>query len=368
MNFTHPRSALAALTLGLALGVMAGAPASAADVPMSAVEKLYADLYKLAPAERLKKLEEGARKEGTLVNINALGGSLGTGFDKLFATRYNFIEVKATNLGAQDSVDRMVAEEASGRHLTDVAGSTVPDMALAMEKNIQARYPTPASERILPRYAGFKDPTGDNRWLPFMWSEHGVVYNTKMLKKEDYPTSWEDMCKPVYKGQNSFDPPETRLLVGLLQLMGEQKLKEWLECVGKNDPIIQRGHTTRLTLMLAGDHAVSSDQYLYLGTSLNRRNPEKAPFGVAYTAPILAYAAVELINKNTPHPHTAALYNDWSLSDEAQEYLAKALRAPIAIKHPFIPDDATVFPFGYVDAKTIERLHGYWQASIGAKR
>ena len=368
MIFAHSRTALAALVAGLALGTMTGGFAGAADAPLSAVEKLYAELYKLSPDERARRIEAGARKEGSLVNINALGGSLGTGFDKLFAARYGFIDVKATNLGAQDSVDRMVAEEAAGRHLTDVSGSTVPDMALAMERGIQARYPTPASDRILPRYTGFKDPTGENRWLPFMWSEHGVVYNSKMLKKEDYPTSWEDLCKPVYKGQNSFDPPETRLLVGLLQLMGEQKLKEWLECVGKNEPIIQRGHTTRLTLMLAGDHAVSSDQYLYLGTSLNRRSPEKAPFGVAYTAPILTYAAVQLINKNTPRPHAAALYSDWSLSDEAQEYLAKALRAPIALKHPFIPDDATVFPFGYVDAKTIERLHGYWQQYIGAKR
>jgi ABC-type Fe3+ transport system substrate-binding protein len=353
----------AVIAAGLGLGTTAG---TAAD--LSAAEKLYVELSKMDPAARAAKIEEGAKKEGTLVNINALGGSLGTGFNKIFEQKFTYIKLQPTALGAQDSAGRMVDEEATGNHITDISGTTVPDMALAMEKDVEAKYPTPVIDRILPRYNGFKDPTGQNRWVPFMWSEHGITYNPKMLKPEDYPKSWEDMCKPVFKGQISFDPPETRFLVGLYQLLGDEKTKEWLACVGKNDPIIQRGHTTRLMLMMAGDHAASPDQYLYQGTAENRKNPAKAPFAAAYTAPILAYAAVHLINKNTPHPYASALWSDWALSDEPQEYLGKALRAPIAIKHPFIPDEATVFPFSYVDAATIDKLFKYWNDGIRKTR
>jgi iron(III) transport system substrate-binding protein len=360
------RSSLFAAAAGLILGV--SLPAFAAEAPLSAVEKLYADLAKLPAQERFAKIEENAKKEGTLVNINALGGSLGTGFNKLFATRYPEIKLQSSALGAQDSAGRMVDEEAAGRHLTDVSGTTVPDMALAMERRVEARYPTPASDRILPRYKGFNDPTGANRWLPFMWSEHGISYNPKMIKPEDAPKSWEDMCKPNLKGEISFDPAEARFLVGLLQLMGEEKLKGWLECIGKNDPIIMRGHTTRLLLMMAGDHSASADQYLYQGYNENKKNPAKAPFQPVYSAPILAYAAVHLITKNTPHPYASALFSDWALSDEPQEYLGAALRAPIALKHPFIPDDATVFPFSYVDSATVDRLFKYWNDTVGRKR
>jgi hypothetical protein len=31
-----------------------------------------------------------------------------------------------------------------------------------------------------------------------------------------------------------------------------------LECIGRNDPIVQRGHTQRMELMLAGDHMTST--------------------------------------------------------------------------------------------------------------
>lgn len=58
--------------------------------------------------------------------------------------------------------------------------------------------------------------------------------------------------------------------------------------------------------------------------------------------PIIASFGGVGINRNTPHPYAAALFTDWMLSDESQNYLAEKLRGPIAIQHPYLPDSVDV--------------------------
>ncbi len=330
------------------------------------VEKLYADLAKLPPAERSKRLIEGSKREGILDFVEALRGKLGRGHRNLFKKMYPWLNVKRSELGAQDAAERILAEEAAGRHLTDVIGSTVLDIAEILKKKLYARYQTPATDKILKKYKNFLDP--QNRFIPWMYSEHGIVYNTKLISAAEAPKSWEDLCDPKYKGQISFDPPETRLIVSLHAMMGEEKFVKWMKCIGKNDPIIQRGHTTRLQLMLAGDHALSADQYYYKGTQMKEKNP-KTPFAAVYSTPVIAYGAVAIINKNTPHPYTAALYTDFCLSDENQKYIASFYRSPLTLKNPFMPENANLFIISAPpDLELVNRLHELWKQYVGRKR
>jgi len=128
-------------------------------------------------------------------------------------------------------------------HLFEGICHVGPPPKLGMNEGIDA--PGPAAQ-------GFLDK--ENRWLPWYWSEHGISYNTNLIPPDRAPKDWQDLCNPAYKGQVSFDPPETRFMVGLYILMGEEKFRGWLKCMGENQPIIQRGHTQRMNLMLAGDH------------------------------------------------------------------------------------------------------------------
>jgi iron(III) transport system substrate-binding protein len=331
----------------------------------TAVEKLYADLAKLPAAERAKRIEEGARKEGTLTLINTIRGELGQNHDKLFRNRHPFVKLEASEMGSQDAAERLYAEETAGRHLTDVVGMSVLDLTLILDKKLSAVYPTAATQKILKIYQKYQDP--QNRWTLWYWSEHGIVYNTKLLGPNDAPKSWDDVCNPKYQGQISFDPEEIRFLTNLYKMMGDEKLQKWLECVGKNDPIIQRGHTTRLELMLAGDHSIGVDQYIYQGM-LNKRKKPDTPFGVVWSAPILANGGCNIINKNTPHPYAAALYADWALSDESQNYLASVFRGPVSIKHPYMPDNVVLigeeFP---TSLDIIEKVSKYWRKAMGPR-
>jgi iron(III) transport system substrate-binding protein len=345
----------------MALALVVGA---AQAQTLNKVEQIYADLAKLPAKERAEKIEAGARREGKLTMINTYRGQ-NVQQTALFKKRYPFLDFDSLNdIGSQDAAERLFAEETAGRHLTDVVTGSITDFRPALDAEMIARYPTPAAAAILPRFNGFKDP--ENRWLPWLWSEHGVSYNSNLVPPDKAPKSWIDLCDPFFKGSVSFDPAETRYLVGLNAMFGEEKLVEFLKCMGANKPIIQRGHDQRIQLMLAGDHMAQGDNYFSQGVKAQREHG--APFAIALTAPILAMSGVAVINRNTQHPYAAALYADWLLSLENQELFSREYRGPLTIKHPYLPDDAQLVTFDDPPPETVKRLLGYWRTYMEPKK
>lgn len=342
---------------------LSGAPQASAQT--SAVEKLYADLAKLPAAERQKRIEDGARKEGKLVFIHTMRGNLSTDHAALFNKRYPFLKLELEgDIGSQDAAERLYAEETAGRHFTDVINVGLPDLTTLLAKDMLARFPTTATATVLPPYKSFIDK--EDRWIPWYWSEHGISYNTSLVPKDKVPTGWNDLCNPFFKGSVSFDPAEDRYLAGLYAIMGEAAVEKLLRCIGENDPIIQRGHTQRIELMLAGDHMLQGDNYLYHGIFLQRKNP-KAPYAIVYSAPVMGFAGVAAINKNAQHPYAAALWTDWTLTEESQKYVAQLLRGPIGLKHPYLPDDVKIVTYNDAPPDVAKRLLGYWNTYV-AKR
>jgi iron(III) transport system substrate-binding protein len=333
---------------------------------VSGTEKVYAELAQLPAAERSQRIEDGARREGKLVLIHTMRGAEGAAHVELFHQRYPFLALDVTkDIGSQDAAERLTDEEIAGRHLTDVINVALPDMGELIKRNQVARFPTPATAPILAKYRGFIDP--QNRWTPWYWSEHGISYNSNLVPADKAPKAWLDLCNPFFKGSVSFDPAETRYLSGLYAMLGEAGTESLLKCMGANDPIIQRGHAQRMELMLAGDHMVQGDNYLYQGVAIKHKNPS-APFAIVYSAPILGFAGVAAINKNAQNPYAAALWVDWTLSEESQKLVGDVLRGPIALKHPFLPDDVKIITYDDAPPDVMDRLIGYWDKYMARRR
>jgi iron(III) transport system substrate-binding protein len=348
------------VAMGIVAAAIVGAPigAKAQSTPLSGPEKIYAELALLPKAERSQRIEQGARAEGKLVLVHTLRGSLGAGHVELFHQRYPFLALDvAGEVGSQDAAERLLAEETAGRHLTDAIVTAVMDLDELIRRKEVARYPTPAVDAILPRYRGFIDP--QNRWIPWFWSEHGISYNNNLVPPQQAPRRWSDLCNPFFRGSVSFDPAENRYLSGLNAMLGEAATVRLLECIGRNEAIIQRGHTQRMELMLAGDHMVQGDNYLYQGVAMQRKNPA-APFAIVQSAPIIATNDVAAINRNAPNPYAAALFADWTLSPESQAYLAAQLRGPVTLPHPFLPDNVELVDNADPPQEVMDRLLAAW--------
>jgi ABC-type Fe3+ transport system substrate-binding protein len=337
-------------------------PASARDLTQA--EQLYADLARLAPEARQAKIVEGARKDGKFRFVHSLRGDLGRDHVALFARRYPFVTVEQSELGSQDAAERLVTEETAGRHITDAVVSETPDLSEVLKKDIAARYVSPELRRVLKQYDHLVDD--GNRWVPFAVDEHGITYNTDLVPKP--PKSYEELCEPRFKGTTSFEPFETRFLEGMFAVFGKsfEKLDEWVACITRNEPILQRGHTQRQRLMIAGDHAISPDQYMYDGIAQKRKFPS-LPFGADFEAPVTITALNLVINKNTPYPYATALFADWLMSEESQAFLSSRLRGPIALKHPYFTDDTKLVSYGYSPTDVIDRLNGIWNKHLGRR-
>jgi iron(III) transport system substrate-binding protein len=355
-----------AMYFGAALATsMSYLPNALAQDRGPSADKIYAELATLPAAERQKRLEDGAGREGKLVIIHTMRGTESTDHLALFGKRFPFLKIELEgDIGSQDAAERLYAEETAGRHLTDVINVALPDVPTLRNKDLLARYSATLTSTILPPYRGFIDPEG--RWTPWYWSEHGISYNSNLVPKDKVPTGWNDLCNPFFKGSVSFDPAEDRYLAGLYAMLGEEGTEKLLKCIGDNDPIIQRGHAQRIELMLAGDHMLQGDNYLYYGVAMQRKNPA-APYAIVYSAPAVGFAGVAAINRNAPHPYAAALWTDWSLGEESQKYVASRLRGPITLKHPVIPESMQIITYNDAPPDTMKRLLGYWNKYV-AKR
>ncbi len=353
---------LVAMLAAAAPGGVARAQTSA----LSAAEQIYAGLDALSPAERTARLEQGARKEGHLTVIQTLRGELGNGQIDLFRKRYPFIDVESSaDLASPEAAERLYAEEVSGRHLTDAINVAVIDLPELLEHNFLARYKSPAAKAVLPQYQPHADP--QNRWTLSFWSDRGMSYNSDLVPPDQAPHGWMDLCKPFFKGSVSFESMQTRFLVGLYAILGDQTY-DFFRCMGANDPIIQGNPSERVSLMLAGDHMVVADSYLYAGVAEKRKNPA-APDAIATPGPIIASFGAVALNRNTPHPYAAALFADYMLSDEEQKYLVSRLRAPVTMKHPYLPDDAQLVTTPTsVPKDVLERLTAAWLQDVEKKR
>jgi iron(III) transport system substrate-binding protein len=366
MIMNLPSSCFAALA-GLTVAAAALFAAPAPTVAATAAEQLYAELAKLPQAEREKRLVEGAAKENKFVVRPVFRGQGAREHNGIFQKRYPTAKLETLDQGNTEvGVELMIAEEKVGKHLTDSMGLNSPDLDQLTNRGLLAVYQTPVIENILPRYRGFLDP--QNRWIPWNWIEHGATYNSNLLKPEDAPKSYMDFCDPKYKGQNSLDPGEPKWLAGVYLMMGEETFTKWLECIAKNEPVIQSGHTVRMELMLAGDHALSMDSFFYRGFDLNKKNPRRAPFAIDWDVPILAFSSVQGINKNTAQPYGSALFSDWLLSEENQKYLYSIYRGPLTIAHPMIKDDAEIFIYGPVKEDVLKKVSELYLAKIGRKK
>src|SRR5438552_4354271 len=107
----------------------------AASAQAPSVESIYADLANLAPGERQKRIEEGARREGNLVIIHTMRGHESTDHLALFGKRFPYLKIALEgDIGSQDAAERLYAEETAGRHFTDVINVALPDLTTLLAR------------------------------------------------------------------------------------------------------------------------------------------------------------------------------------------------------------------------------------------
>jgi iron(III) transport system substrate-binding protein len=284
-------------------------------------EDLWKSLEKLPAAEREKKLIEGARKEGEMVWYTNSGIENATRYIQGFKKKYPFINANFWRSKTRQVTQRIVAEANAGKHLVDVIKPSTDLLPVLLERNLIGRYDTPL-RAIYPAHA--KSPFYTNMNYAF----RVFAFNPRKVNAKDVPRTWEELLNPKWKGEILFDESSLEEVMALLAAWGKERTVNYLGKLSQQQLLIRVGRDTTTQMMMAGEAPLAVTTYGYNNESLRASN---AP--VDWVAQDLVPALIYPLTlaRNAPHPHAAALFYDFLISEEGQRLIAKEGRV---VAHP----------------------------------
>ena len=285
----------------------------------ASVEELLAQINKLPPEQRQKRLEEGARKEGVFKFYGVSNASLLSAYSNGFMKRYPFVKAEFWRGSGNKLVFRTLTEHKTGQLDTDAVLVGTENVMALKKSGIWARYDSPESRFFPPHYT---DKEG--YWHSDSLGIATIVYNNKLVKQEDAPKGYNDLLDAKWKGNLSIDLEPERALMAWLVTWGEKKTRAFVQGLIDNGALVRRGHTLQTQLLCAGEFKVAVELYPDAVLRMKEKGcaasivfPDPTPAQVGGAIGIYARAA---------HPHAAALFVDFMKSAEGAKVLASTGR------------------------------------------
>src|SRR5258706_1840664 len=185
------------------------------------------DVALLRSADRQKILVEGAKKEGKLSFYTTLiVDQVLRRMKEAFEKEYPFIQVKYFRGNSDRLAQKLFAEYQAKRYAVDVVDGSSTTTMVRRAGLLQKFFSPYLAE--YPRE--LKDAEG--YWGVSNLYFHTIGYNTRMVKPNEVPKSYEDLLNPRWKGQMIWSTGRGGggpLFVGnVLQTMGESAGKAYL--------------------------------------------------------------------------------------------------------------------------------------------
>ena len=306
----------------MAIGMWAAlsAPSPFALAAESVSDRL-AEINRLEPAQRKKRLEEGAKKEGELILYASENLNLISDYEKAFAKRYPFLKLKYWRAGGDKVGARVLTEIRANKLEADLIGIAF-DVVTEIEKTgVFASYLSPERKFLS---NSLRDKRGHYNPTHVIYAV--IAYNTNLVSAKEAPTDYPDLLDPKWSGSLTIDAEPSRAVMGWLKAWGEEKTRRYAQGLARNGVKINRGHTLQTQLLCAGEHKIAVELYLYTASQMRRAG---CPLAIVYPNPVpVASAQSWGITTKAAHPHAAALFVDYLLSLEAGQLVASRGRAP----------------------------------------
>jgi iron(III) transport system substrate-binding protein len=261
------------------------------------------------------KIVADAKKEGHVVLYSAFVGlAAHANLKKDFEANYG-ITVEILEARASEIRERIRIEQVAGRFTADVSenGRTTTTLQRDQDHVFDPFGPLPGLSRLKP------DFRADDIRLPLFAIAYGILANTRLVKPEDEPKSWQDLTDPRWKGKILSD--DLRALGGggvLFYVMEEHLGQEFHEKLAKQDLKFSRE-------IPANERRVARGEFpLYIPVSLTSVSELKG-LPVKFLVPKegLPYVGYDLaLLKHAPHPNAARLLMDYCIGEKMQQLYA----------------------------------------------
>jgi iron(III) transport system substrate-binding protein len=295
----------------------------APNVGWANMEQFVAELAKLSPAERQKKLVAGAKQEGEFMLYSSSGLEEVRAVTKQYAAKYPFVNTRYMRKGGSQLFDVAHLEFNGQKRIVDVywAGHSTLGPMMKGNKQMLARYLSPERAAIAEEY---KDKEG--YWTATRTSVAIFAYHSQRLPKDKLPKVFPDLLDPFWKGKLAVDTNPGRFTAIIVERMGWDRAKEYHQKLGQQDLKIHRGRTARMQLILAGEVLASLD---INADNIVEMQLQNAPLDYTLMDPTLLSLTSVAMPSQSPHPHAATLFYDFIISKEGQALLAREKNVPV---------------------------------------
>ena len=338
--------------LALACGLLAGvliAAGCGSTAPIAGVTT--ADLALYEGSDRLQRLIEGAKREGAItIYTSAQTDDLGPVVEA-FEKKYG-ITASVWRAGSEAVLNRALQETRAGRFTVDVVETNGPELEGLSREQILQLVKSPHHADLIP--AAIR-PHGE--WVGTRLNVFVQAYNTKLVKKEELPKTWEDLLDPTWKGKLGIEQEDSDWLAGIFGEIGEERARRvFREIVAANGMSVRKGHTLLTQLVASGEVPLALTVYNYKAEQLRA---EGAPIDWFTIGNAIARPNGVGVVRSAPHPHAAVLFYDFELSPEGQQIIADREFVPTSTK---IDTPLNKVPMTFVDARVSIDEYDKWKS------
>ncbi len=329
------------ILLGIILGViLALGPIIKDDAAAGEQPKKTAQPPKTSPSSRWDTVLQAAKSEGTLIVYTTANPATRVALTKAFKDRYGLTVEFLAGRG-EELAQRIATENRAGVYLGDALLMGAPVLRLILKP---AGLLAPLdSALMLPEVT---DPT---RWrgrkLPFIDKEHQIIafvnktgsyvaVNTDSVKAADLK-SFRDFLDPKWKGKIVMDDPTVSgaaegWAVLMLSIFGQDKGKEYLQQITKQDPVVLRDKRAVVEWLARNKYsiAIGADSQTY--SEFKANGAPVAYLKLSEASVSTSSGGLTAMLKRAAHPNMALVFVNWLLTKEGQTIFQKAFGAPSA--------------------------------------
>jgi iron(III) transport system substrate-binding protein len=291
------------------VAVATGAVALAASIaPALAQPKTVAEIANYTGPDRQKILEDGARREGSLM-LYATGTQIQPLLDR-FKQKYPFIKLEMPRASSADTARQIYEEYSAGVYNVDAFELSSYGLVPIRDMGFLQPFKTPEAVNYV---ASAIEPGG--RWISVREGYIGIGYNPKVIKPEDAPKTYQDLLDPKWKGKmaiSSSASTASTWMGAMLVTYGEAFVRRFADMDVRLYNVTGRALAN---LTISGEAPLVPTTY-QSHVEASQKQGASIEWNLPGPVPVTDTAAA--IATRAPHPHAAMLLIDFLASKEAQ--------------------------------------------------
>jgi iron(III) transport system substrate-binding protein len=329
--------------------IFAHVPLALSDAYAQEREARNREIYLYQGADRAQRLVSQARREGSLSLYSTMTLEDASPLLAAFEKKYG-IKVTMWRAINQKLVQRALAEARAGKYLVDAYEGSGHGLEILHREGLLEKFWSPAFGDILPEAFPRHGYYAPDNLLFFV-----MGYNTKLVKPEDVPRTYEDLLQPKWSGNLGIEASDIMWFAAVAEAMGEAKGLAYFEKLAGMKPQVRSGHTLMTELVTAGEIPIVLTLYNQAVDKLKERG---APIDWEPLPPAFGRADGIAMAKQAPHPHAALLFADFVLSPEGQRIIKAASRVPV---NRTVDSSFRKFNFRIIDLSTLVDEWDTWE-------